>query len=69
MRKVCLDVFFLELQGIEISVGGSLVWGKNFLEEINFRVYYVLIKVGGKIVIGLEDCNYVYKIIIILLGV
>eukprot|EP00105_Crassostrea_gigas_P039885 XP_019924033.1 PREDICTED: neuronal acetylcholine receptor subunit alpha-4-like [Crassostrea gigas] len=68
MRKVRLDVFPPELQGIEISAGGSLVWGKNSSEEINPRVHYVLIKAGGKIVIGSEDCNYVYKTTITLLG-
>lgn len=69
MRKVRLDVSLPELQGIEISAGGSLVWGKNSSEEINPRVHYVLIKAEGKIVIGSEDCNYVYKTTITLLGV
>lgn len=70
MRKVRLDVSPPELQGIEISAGGSLVWGKNSEGiRINLRVHYVLIKAGGKIVIGSEDCNYVYKTTITLLGV
>lgn len=48
MRKVRSDVSPPELQGIEISAGRSLVWGKNSSEGINLRVHYVLIKAGGK---------------------
>lgn len=69
MRKVRLDVSPPELQGIEISAGGSLVWGKNSSEENNLRVRYILIKAGGKMIIGTEDCNHVYKTNITLLGV
>lgn len=69
MRKVRLDVSPPELQVIEISAGGSLVWGKNFSEEINLRVHYVLIKAGGEMNTGSEDCSYVYKTTITLIGV
>lgn len=68
MRKVRLDVSPPELQGIEISAGGSFVWGKNSLEGINLRVHYILIKAGGEMIIGSVDCNYVSKTTITLLG-
>ena len=68
VRKVRLDTSPPELQGIEITAGGTLVWGRVPGEGIHLRVHYIRIGAGGEIVIGSEACSYASNTTITLLG-
>jgi hypothetical protein len=67
-KKIRLNVSPPELKGIEINGGGSLVWGKIPGQVINLNTHYILIRDGGKMIIGSEDCNYDAETTITLLG-
>ena len=68
VRKVRLDTSPPELQGIEITAGGTLVWGRVPGEGIHLRVHYIRIGAGGEMVIGSEACSYASNTTITLLG-
>ena len=63
---VLLDTSPPELFSIEIHNGGRLVWSSD--GDYNLRLKHIQIKSGGEMHIGSEDCQFVRKAKITLLG-
>lgn len=64
--SVLLDTTPPELFAIEIQDGGRLVWSSN--GDYSLRLRHILIKSGGEMHIGSEECQFERKAKITLLG-
>ncbi|XP_021362398.1 transmembrane protein 2-like isoform X2 [Mizuhopecten yessoensis] len=57
-----------EFIGIEVAGGGKLVFKPNVANGLNLKTHYIIIKNGGRMDVGSEQCRYTGKLTIQLLG-
>ena len=65
-KPIMLDTSPHELFSITVESGGRLVWSEE--GDYSVRLHYILIKDGGEMHIGAEDCKFEAKASITLLG-